>query len=161
MNASERRGEMARALDDADRETRALLESLSDDDLKKRTAESNWTVGQLAGHIAQAPWGMRVLGQLSQDKSAAPPAPFGFLLHVANWWNTRGYNATSRQQLLDTWTSSFGKYREYVDSLPDSVLDNGGEVSGRGRLTVAEFVANAPLHTREHGETIRRTLGRL
>ena len=161
MNSAEHRSEMARALDEADRETRALLESLSDDDLRKPTEESNWTVGQLAGHIAQAPWGIRVLGQLSHNESAAPPPGLGFLLHLGNWWNTRSYRSTSRQQLLDTWTSSFRKYREYVDSLPDSVLENGGEVPGFGRMTVAQFVTErAPSHSREHGQTIRRALRR-
>ncbi len=160
MNLSERKAQLIQVLQETDRETRAFFEGLSDDDLSKRTGESNWTVGQLAGHVAQAPWAKYVVRRLSENKDATTPAPLGFLLHLGNWWNVRRLKGTSSRKLIDTWTSAFDEYRRYVESLPDGVLDHGGEVSGRGRMTVEDFVRSAPDHTREHGETIRRVLGR-
>ncbi|HET6616028.1 MAG TPA: DinB family protein [Dehalococcoidia bacterium] len=160
MDISERKAELLQVLDDADRETRDLFAGLADEDLPKRTDESNWTVGQLAGHIAQAPWAKRVVGRLSQNKGAGAPPPFGFLLNLGNWWNVRRFATTSRHELLDTWAGAFREYRRYIESLPDDVLDHGGDVPGRGKMTVADFVRSAPEHTRVHGETIRRALQR-
>ena len=155
---SERKTEMLSMLDTADVETRAILNGLSDDDLKKRTDESNWTVGQLAGHIAQVPWAIYVTRRLSQGRNAAAPAPFGFLLNLGNWWNVRRFRNASKRQLLDSWSKGLSAYRSYVESLPDEVLDKTGEVSGLGRMSVYEFVKRAPEHTREHGATIQRAL---
>lgn len=155
-----RKAELLQALEAADRETRALFQGLSDADLGKRTDESNWTVGQVAGHLAQMPWAEYVVSRLSQNRNASSPKPLGFLLHLGNWWNTRRYKGTSQAELLQTWSEKFGTYRRYIESLPDNVLDNGGEVSGRGRMTVADFVRSAGDHTREHAATINRALGR-
>jgi hypothetical protein len=146
------------AIDTADRETRALLESLRDEDMAKKTDESNWNVGQLAGHVAQVPWATYVLGRLAQNKNASAPGPLSFVLHLGNWWNTRRYRRTSRQRLLDDWAVGVERYREYVERLPAEVLDNGGDVTGRGRMTVREFVLSAPDHTRQHADTIQKAL---
>jgi hypothetical protein len=155
---NERKTELLAVLESADRETRELLESLTDEDLTKQSGESNWTVGQLAGHIAQVPWAIYVTRRLAAGKNATSPAPFGFLLHLGNWWNVRRFKTTSCSELLQTWSTGIEKYRAHVDSIPESTLDNGGEVSGRGRMTVYEFVKTAPAHTREHAETIRRAV---
>jgi hypothetical protein len=38
-------------------------------------------------------------------------------------------------------------------------LAHGGEVSGIGRLTLAEFLVQNGAHSREHGADLRRALG--
>lgn len=155
---SQRKDELMALLDQADEETRALLNGLTDEDLEKKTEESNWTVGQVAGHIAQEPWGIYVTRRLAQGKDAAPPRPLGFLLNLGNWWGTRRFRSTSKANLLETWSAALGKYRRHVEALPEESLDRGGEVSGLGRMTTYEFVKRAPEHTREHAGTIRKAL---
>lgn len=157
-DVTERKAELLGALDTADRETRALLESLSDADLGKKTDESNWTVGQLAGHVVQVPWAERVLGKLSHNKDAGAPPGLDFLLDLGNWWNTRRFKNTSQAALLETWSTSFADYRTYVEAIPEDVLENGGDVPGRGRMTVRDFVLSAPDHTRQHAETIQKAI---
>jgi hypothetical protein len=156
--ASASKAELLAALDAADRETRELFGSFNDTDLTRKTDESNWNVGQLAGHIAQTPWAKLVVRRLSQNRDAGAPAPVAFLLDVGNWWNVRRFCKTSTAQLLQTWSAAFDSYRTFVAALPDDVLDNAGDVPGRGRMTVAEFVKSAAVHTREHGDLIRRAL---
>ncbi len=160
LNSTAQKTDLLNVLDETDRETRAFFEGLSDEDLSKRTDESNWTVGQLAGHIAQVPWAMYVVRRLSQNKDASPPGPLGFVLHLGNWWNARRAHVTSSAQLINTWTSAYAGYRRHIESLPEDVLEHGGQVTGRGRMTVADFVRSSPDHTREHAATIRRALGR-
>jgi len=79
-------------------------------------------------------------------------------------WVTGGTRAGTRApragSFLDIWTTQFARYRERIAAIPDDALDNGGEVSGRGRMTVYEFVLSAPAHTREHPESINRALAK-
>ena len=157
-NGQARKDELLQALDSADQRTRALFESLRDEDMSKKTDESNWSVGQLAGHVAQVPWAKYVLSRLSQDRNAAAPGPLNRIRDLGNWWNVRRFKSTSQAELLQTWERSFADYRAYVAALPDDCFDRGGEVAGRGHMTVAQFVQSGAEHTAQHEATIRKAL---
>ena len=119
------------------------------------TRRDDTTSPRLRRCFRLTPRGERALQTFLARRPAWPP-PVRDELLIRMLAAERGGTAA----LLDQLGRQESEYRRYVDSLPDSVLENGGEVPRRGRMTVADFVAAAPLHTREHGETIRQALGR-
>ena len=81
-------------------ETRALLQRLGDETLKRK-APNGWSVGELAGHIAASPAGIAfVVDRLRKGNNATLPGPLTFLLDLSNWWEKRKFSSTSKQALF-------------------------------------------------------------
>ena len=140
-------------------DTRALLQRLGDDTLK-RTAPNGWSVGELAGHIAVSPDGVAfVVNRLRAGKNATLPAPLAFLVDLTNWWEKRKFSKTSKSDLLAAAEGAYTKAVAYVNGLSGDELDRGGEVLGMGKLTIYEFINRNGDHQRDHAAELKQAIG--
>jgi uncharacterized damage-inducible protein DinB len=86
--------------------TKRVLERIPEEQLTWKPHEKSMSLGQLAMHIAQTPGGIAAM--LAGDSHQINPAAFE---------NMPG--ASSRQEILDAFSSSVAKAREFVAGLDD------------------------------------------
>jgi hypothetical protein len=144
------------ALEEAYRENRALIAGLSDADLERPTPNPRWKVGQLVAHIAEDDAGTLYIGKLlAKGKNAKAP---GFVVDLANWWGLRKHKRARAADLVAVLDRRHGELLAWLQTLTPEHLGRGGEVSGIGRVTLAEFLVGNRAHSREHGVEIRAAL---
>ena len=156
---SDRKQALTAILEQSNADFRALLEQLTDDDLKRRTA-TGWTVAQTAGHVTDLPFGFYVAKRLARGVSSTTPRLLTHLIDVSNWWNVRKFRTWSKANLLNAWADANVRLVRFVGELPEEALDKGGEVDGyEGRLTTYQFIAQVPDHIAKHAPAIRQAIG--
>ena len=139
-------------------ETRALLQRLGPDDLK-RTAANGWTVAQLAGHVAVAPSSaLYVLKRLKDGRNATVPKFLSWAPALRNWFIVRRYNSATVADMLKVAEASYGELVAWVNNVSDVDLDRAGEVFGSGRQTLRSFLEYVLEHGREHRAEIDAAL---
>jgi hypothetical protein len=150
--------ELQAIIEGAHAEIRALMERLTPEDLRKRT-ENGWSVGKLAGHIAESPSAdLYVAKRLADGRNATIPAALSFIIDTVNYFSVRKYGNTTRDRLLAEFAAQHDKLNQYVAALTQQQLDRGGIVFGRGRQTLYEYLKGSPSHAREHADSIERAL---
>jgi len=147
------------ALEATYRENRALIAALDDADLERRTPNPKWRVRQLAAHIAEDDAGTVYVGRLlAKGKNAKAP---DVLINLVNWWGLRKYQKARAAELVAVMDAKHGELLAWLKTLTPAELARGGAVSQVGQVTLGEFLARSPAHSREHGADIRAALGRL
>ena len=137
----------------------ALLEQLTDEDLKRRTV-TGWTVAQTAGHVTDLPYGLYVAKRLARGESVKMPSFLSHFIDISNWWTVRRFRTWSKADLSNAWADAHTRVVRFVGELPDEALDRGGEVDGYdGWLTTYQFLALAPEHVAKHAPAIRQAIG--
>jgi hypothetical protein len=146
------------ALEQTYQDNRALLAQLTDADLDRPTANPKWQVRQLAGHIAEDAAGTVYVGKLlARGKNAKAP---DFVVNLANWWGLRKYKRVRAAGLLPIIDARQRELMAWVGELTPDALANGGEISGMGRMTLAEFLIANCAHGRDHGADLQAALHR-
>ena len=136
-------------------EVRALLTSLSEDSLSRKTA-NGWSVGQLAGHVADSSRGaIFVIGRLRKGGNATVPRPLAFIVDLMNWNGKRKFTNTTKSELLSFAENSYNSLVAAVNGLTEEDLDRGGEVLSLGKMTIYEYLMKSGDHGREHAQDIR------
>jgi hypothetical protein len=137
-------------------ENRALIAGLNDADLNRPSPNPHWKVRQLAAHVAEDDAGtLYVAKLLAQSKNAKAP---DILVNVLNWWGLRKYKRAGVAELLPVMDRGHTELITWLDALPPEALERGGEISGMGRLTLAEFLVQNCEHSRAHAADIRTAL---
>ncbi len=85
------------ALEESYQQKLALVGSLSESDLGRRTANPKWTVRHLAAHIAEDDGATLNIGKLlARGKNATAP---DFVVNIMNWWAIRRHRRSRPAEL--------------------------------------------------------------
>ena len=137
-------------------ENRALIAGLTDAEMERPTPNPRWNVRKLAAHIAEDPAGAVYVGKLlARGKNAKAP---DFVVNLANWWSLRKYKKSTASELVSVLDRRQQELLTWFDRVPETALENGGEVSQVGKVTLAEFLTGNGEHSREHAADIRSAL---
>jgi hypothetical protein len=137
-------------------ENRALITGLTEADMDRPTPNPKWNVRKLAAHIAEDPAGAVYVGKiLARGKNARAP---DFVVNLFNWWSLRKYKGASASDLVTALDRRQQELLSWLDSLPEETLSNGGLVSGQGKVTLGEFLAQNGAHSRDHAADVRTAL---
>jgi hypothetical protein len=137
-------------------ENRALIAGLSEADMERPTPNPKWNVRTLAAHIAEDPAGAVYVGKLlAQGKNAKAP---DLVVNVFNWWGLRKYKRAGAADLVAVLDRRQQELLTWLDSAPEQALQNGGQVSQVGTVTLGEFLTRNGEHSREHAADIRSAL---
>jgi hypothetical protein len=158
---SERIAEIRDVLARDHAEMRALFEQLTPENMQLPAGSDGWTVAQLAGHIAVSPRGQILfLNRLRKGRGVVVPAPLTFIINIRNWWMTRRFKQTTRDELLSTLEASYGDLLAAVETLTEEELDRGGNVLTSGYQTLYENLKSfGGDHGREHAAVLRSAAG--
>jgi hypothetical protein len=142
-------------------EMRALFEQLTPENMRLPAGDDGWTVAQLAGHIAVSPRGQILfVNRLRRGKGITVPKPLTFVINIRNWWMTRRFKQTTRDELLATLEASHRDLLAAVETLTEEELDRGGNVLTNGYQTLYEnLMSFGGDHGREHAADLRRAAG--
>jgi hypothetical protein len=144
------------ALEQCYQENRALIAGLSDADMERPTPNPKWNVRTLAAHIAEDPAGAVYVGKLlARGKNAKAP---DFIVNLFNWWGLRRFKSATASELVTVLDRRQQELLAWFDSVPEQALQNGGEVSQVGKVTLGQFLTQNGEHSREHGADIRSAL---
>ena len=152
------REDIKRELEETRTGYHALLQSLSPEDFKKKSANPAWTVGQLMYHLAWA-YGFTTQGveQARKEKGFNPPQ---FISDFANTWVTRiGARGATAENLAKKYDDSHQKARAIVDTIQDDEWSKGAKSYGVFHTVEGTFRSTKE-HLDEHGGDIRQGLGR-
>ena len=136
-----------------------LLSSLTPEDMKQKSANPAWTVGQLMYHLAwgigYAPPGIR---RMQKEKDFNFPRP---LLNLMNPWMTRwGAWRTRPEDLARKYDKSHEETLAVLSEVGDDEWGKSAKVIGE--LETMEQACRMPItHFREHQADILKGLGRL
>jgi hypothetical protein len=136
----------------------ALLDSLTDADLKKRSGNPAWTVGQLMWHLA-AGTGFTAGGieNARKGKGFNPPQ---FLANPINVWSTRlGARRATRHSLADRYDAGHARLLAVLDTVREDEWQKGARFFGQYQTVEALFRSVAQ-HFDEHEIDIKKGLGR-
>jgi hypothetical protein len=135
-----------------------LLKSLSAEDMKKKSANPEWNVGQLMWHLA---WGHdHVPGAVARARKgknfSIPQGAFNFI----NPWLTRwGARRATPEKLAAHYDEGFNKIIAALDETPETELGNSAVFMGETRSAARHF-ETAVVHFKEHQVDILKGLGR-
>jgi len=144
------------SLEETYRSNRALIAGLAAADLDRRTPNPKWSVRQVAAHIAEDDGAILYVGkQLAKGKNAKAP---GVVVNLMNWWTLRKHRRATAPDLLAVLDARHRALLAWLDELPPEAGQRDGEVSGMGRLSLADFLARSGAHSREHAAEIGAAL---
>jgi uncharacterized protein (TIGR03083 family) len=139
----------------------ALLDGLTDADLRRPSGNPAWTVGAVLTHLV---WSLELLPREVASARAGkgmfnlPPV----LRDVLNAWATR---LAARGQTLATlrqrYDAAHAAALALLDSLGDDELQLGARFWSEGFRDIAGLYAAQVDHLAEHGDDVRRALPRL
>jgi hypothetical protein len=135
-----------------------LLDSLSSDDWKKKSANPAWTVGQLMWHIGRgAAFSNEAIGYCRKGRGPNPPA---FLIAPGNVlltkFGSRGASPDSVRRKFDAETDAL---LTALDGIADDEWSKSARIYGTD-YTIASVFEDVKNHFREHEEDILKGLGR-
>jgi hypothetical protein len=135
-----------------------LLDSLSEDDWKKKSANPAWSVGQLMWHLG---FGMeffpRAIEYCRKGKGPNPPA---FLIGIGNVFLTRfGSRGANPKSAREKYDAAHAQLVAALDTIRDDEWSKSARVYGDD-YTIASLFPEATKHFREHEADIKKGLGR-
>ena len=135
-----------------------LLDSLSDEDWKKKSANPAWTVGQLMWHMA---WGLeftpKAVGYCRKGKGPNPPS---WLVGPGNVLITRfGSRSATSASAREKYESGHAVILETLGGVQDTEWHKGARAYGFD-YTIESLFREVTKHLREHETDIMKGLGR-
>ena len=135
-----------------------LLDSLSGDDWKKKSANPAWSVGQLMWHVSH---GMgfftQAVGYCRKGKGPNPPS---WLIGPGNVLQTRfGSRGATRQSAREKFGRATDALLSCLDGVRDDEWSKGARIYGND-YTIASTFPEVAEHFREHERDILKGLGR-
>jgi uncharacterized damage-inducible protein DinB len=135
-----------------------LLNSLSEEDWNKKSANPAWNVGQLMWHLAWA-GGFTASGVEScrKGKGSNPP---NWIADIANTWITRiGSRSAKREPVGTKYDEAHQKVIASLDGVQDDEWQKSARVFNRD-MTIEKTFRDHVEHFKEHEADIRKGLGR-
>jgi len=135
-----------------------LLNSLSDEDWKKRSGNPAWTVGQLMWHIA---WGNgfapRGVADCKRGRGLNPPQ---FITNTVNMLITRwGARRATPQSVAEKYDASHTAIVAALDEVKEDEWSRGAKIFGE--FETVESALRSPVeHFKEHEADVLKGLGR-
>ncbi len=135
-----------------------LLNSLSDEDWKKRSGNPAWTVGQLMWHIAWAGGFVpRGVADCKRGKGFNPPQ---FIANPVNTLITRwGARSATPQSVAEKYDAAHTATLAALDEVKEDEWDRGAKVFGEFE-TVESVLRSPASHFKEHEADVLKGLGR-
>jgi hypothetical protein len=135
-----------------------LLESLSADDLKKKSANEAWSVGQLMYHLAWA-YGYIADGveRSRNEKNFNPPNAIADFMNV--WITRMGARGMTSEKASAKYDESHEKALSVLETVQGDEWSKGARIFGQFR-TVEDQFRSIPEHLIEHRAHILKGLGR-
>jgi hypothetical protein len=135
-----------------------LLDSLSEEDWKKKSANPAWSVGQLMWHLGRGmeffPQG---IGYCRKGKGPNPPA---FLIGPGNVLLTRfGSRGATPQSAREKYDAGHQDLIAALDGVQDDEWSKGARIYAND-YTIASIFPEVAKHFREHEADILQGLGR-
>jgi hypothetical protein len=136
----------------------ALLDSLSADDWKKKSANPAWSVGQLMWHLG---FGMEFFPQaIEYCRKGKGPNPPAFLIGIGNVFLTRfGSRGANPQSAREKYDAAHAQLVALLDTIRDDEWSKSARVY-QEHYTIASLFPEATVHFREHEADIKKGLGR-
>jgi hypothetical protein len=137
----------------------ALLDSLSEADWKKQSANPSWAVGTLMWHLGR---GMEFFPQaVDWCRKGKGPNPPAFLIGPGNMLQTRfGSRGATPQSAREKYDAGHAKLLLALDSIGDDEWSKSARVY-QNDYTIASIFPEVAEHFREHEADILKGLGRL
>jgi uncharacterized protein (TIGR03083 family) len=135
-----------------------LLDSLSADDWKKKSANPAWSVGQLMWHMA---WGLeftpKAVGYCRAGKAPNPPS---WLVGPGNVLITRfGSRGARPRSVADKYAQGHAAILQTLEGVSDDEWGKGVRAYGVD-YTIESLFREVTIHFREHEADILKGLGR-
>jgi hypothetical protein len=158
QSSSATRDSIRQELEETRTEYHDLLNSLSPDDLKHKSGNPSWNVGQLMYHLA---WAYGYVGQgverSRKEKGFNPPSGVADFLNV---WITRiGSSISNAEKLGAKYDEAHKKTLATLDSIAADEWSKGAETFGQFRTVEGTF-RSMKTHLEEHRAHILQGLGR-
>jgi hypothetical protein len=153
------RDEIRRELEETREGYHELLKSLSPEDMKKKSGNPAWSVGQLMYHLAWA-GGFTAQGvqQCRKGKGLNPPRGIADFL---NTWMTRiGSRGATPETMAAKYDEAHQKIVDMLETVQDDDWAKGSRQFGR-MMTVESTFRSQKEHLDEHRADINRGLGRV
>jgi hypothetical protein len=160
MTTTDRAADLKETLTAQYRSLRSLVEGLSEDDLSRPT-ENGWPVRKLAGHVigSYGDGTIFVGKRLARGSNVKVPPGLSFIINLRNYVTTRSYNSSTKAELLSSLEAQQQRLMAWLATLPESALDNGGEVLDRGRMTLEQYLRGMSIdHANEHAASIKQAV---
>ena len=135
-----------------------FLDSLSDEDWKKKSGNPSWNVRQLMWHTAWANgYTLNGVDSCRKGKGSNPP---NWVSDFANTWITRiGSRGATPQSVGEKFDESNAKVLAALDTVQDDEWQKGARVFNQ-EMTIESTFRSIPEHFREHEADIKKGLGR-
>jgi len=136
-----------------------LLDSLSEEDWKKKSANPAWSVGQLMWHVA---WGLEftpnAVGYCRKGKGPNPPS---WLVGPGNVLITRfGSRGATPASARERYDRGHAAILETLSHVQDDEWHKSARAYGND-YTIESLFREVSVHYREHEEDILKGLGRI
>lgn len=131
----------------------ALIEGLSDRELRDRPGDDAWLIVEVVGHLRDGAEieRARILRLLHEDGPYLPGYDERALVGEA------GYAEADIDALLDEVRAVWERVAELLEGVPDAAWQRRGRHPVRGDVTVATRAQRQNEHPREHFEQIKAT----
>ena len=135
-----------------------LLDSLTADDWKKKSANPAWSIGQLMWHVGR---GMEFFPQAIENcRKGKGPNPPAFLIGPGNVLLTRlGSRGVTPESAREKYTRAHEALLACLDGIQDGEWSKGARIYGND-YTIASTFGEVAEHFREHEADILKGLGR-
>jgi hypothetical protein len=136
-----------------------LLNSLSDEDWNRKSANPSWNVRQLMWHLAWS-GGFTVSGveACRKGKGTNPP---NWAADIANTWITRiGSRGAKKESVSKKYDEAHVKVIATLDGVQDDEWQKGARVFNQDMTVEKTFRDNIVEHFKEHEADIKKGLGR-
>jgi hypothetical protein len=139
-------------------EYHSLLDSLSEDDWRAKSANASWNVGQLMWHLG---FGMEFFAQsVGYCRKGTGPNPPAFLINVGNMFLTRfGSRGATPSKCREKYDAAHAALLEALDGLQDGEWEKGATLYG-DPYTIESSFKGPREHFEEHNADILKGLGR-
>ncbi len=135
-----------------------LLNSLSEEDWKKKSGNPAWNVRQLMWHMAWAN-GFTAQGVESCRKGKGTNPP-NWIADFGNTWITRiGSRGATQQSAGEKYDESHAKVLAAIETVQDDEWQKGARVFNQD-MTIESTLRSIPEHFKEHEADIKKGLGR-
>ena len=137
----------------------ALLDSLSEADWKKKSANAAWSVGQLMWHLG---FGMDFFPRaIEYCRKGTGPNPPAFVIGIGNVMITRfGSRGATPRSASEKYDEGNAKLLSLLDSIGDDEWSKSARIY-QNDYTIAKLFPEVTVHFREHEADILKGLGRL
>jgi uncharacterized protein (TIGR03083 family) len=135
-----------------------LLDSLSEDDWDKKSANPSWNVRQLMWHLGR---GMEFFSEtVDQCRKGKAPNPPAFLIDIGNTVLTRwGSRGATKESVGAKYDAAHAKLLGVLDGVKDDEWQKGVTAYGRPH-TIESVFRSVTAHFEEHEADIKKGLGR-